>query len=308
MENVYTVAGINDAGDVVVDVGQGSRGVVPVVIRRDTHDQLTVPAGIVNARATGVNSRGEICGVGVSPGSGEDGLIWKGGVGQRLPTPKDAASFEALSIGDDGTVIGISIDKHGISHGVEWMDSGKIVDLGPVAGFMQAASISGRYVIYPTDAPGSIVTSLWHDDQRTNIAPPVNSPMVIGHDVNGKGDVVGYFKYPRAGNHGFLYSGSKSVDLGTLPNGVSSQALAVNEADDVVGNSYVRGVDGFVEGHAVLWTDGKLIDVNLALDTKLPGILEDAKGINSHGAICATCVITGSTYRKDAYLLEPVGR
>jgi probable HAF family extracellular repeat protein len=149
---------------------------------------------------------------------------------------------------------------------------------------------------------------MWRDGQILMSLPTLggtywNTPM----DINNRDDVAGFSDLPgdgptlaQANFHAFFWSArpyacnGKTVtgtcDLGTLdPEGVS-EALGVNDLDQVVGVS-------FPIGHAFLWQNGTMTDLNKLVVPGTTLILTDAQDINDRGEITgqATDPNTGAT-------------
>ncbi|HVC01491.1 MAG TPA: hypothetical protein VND80_04725 [Steroidobacteraceae bacterium] len=120
-----------------------------------------------------------------------------------------------------------------------------------------------------------------------------NTPM----DINNQGDVVGFSDQPGDGPTGgqanfqaFFWSArsftcngkmtprGSTCDLGTLSGDAVSEALAVNDRNQVVGVSYPSG-------HAFLWQDGKMTDLNALVAPGTALVLTDAQDINDRGVI-----------------------
>jgi uncharacterized repeat protein (TIGR03803 family)/probable HAF family extracellular repeat protein len=86
------------------------------------------------------------------------------------------------------------------------------------------------------------------------------------------------------GSHAFLYQGSlPQTDLGVLPGGLGSLALAINDTGWIVGSSYISDM---THRHAVLWqqTNGTMTASDLGT---LPSFSyqSEAYGINARGLI-----------------------
>lgn len=130
-----------------------------------------------------------------------------------------------------------------------------------------------------------------------------NTPM----DINNLDDVAGFSDLPgdgptfaQANFHAFFWSArpyacngntvTGTCDLGTLdPEGLS-EALGVNDLDQVVGVS-------FPIGHAFLWQNGKMTDLNNLIVPGTTLILTDAQDINDRGEITGQAIDpnTGAT-------------
>ena len=55
--------------------------------------------------------------------------------------------------------------------------------------------------------------------------------------INRRGDVVGWSNVAHGSARGFLYSGGRLINLGLPPSGLSSRALALNDAGVIVGSA-----------------------------------------------------------------------
>lgn len=139
-----------------------------------------------------------------------------------------------------------------------------------------------------------------------------NTPM----DINDRGDVAGFSDLPgdgptiaQANFHAFFWSArpytcngaviTGTCDLGTLSGDAISEALGVNDHDQVVGIS-------LPSGHAFIWQDGRMTDLN---SMRAPGttlVLTDAQDINDRGEITgqATDPSTSATVAFDAVPLH----
>jgi probable HAF family extracellular repeat protein len=71
--------------------------------------------------------------------------------------------------------------------------------------------------------------------------------------INDRGDIVGRQTLPNGGrNRACLWRDGEAIDLGALPDGKASEALAINSAGTIVGWSY--NAEGWYR--AVVWEDG----------------------------------------------------
>lgn len=154
---------------------------------------------------------------------------------------------------------------------------------------------------------------VWRDGRVVRSLPTLggaywNTPM----DINSRGDVAGFADlpgdgatFPQSNFHAFFWSArpyncngklqTGTCDLGTLDGQGRSEALGINDRDQVVGLSASSG-------HAFLWQNGLMSDLN---DLVVPGtklILTDAQDINDRGEITgqATDPDTGATVAFEA--------
>lgn len=118
-----------------------------------------------------------------------------------------------------------------------------------------------------------------------------------GTDINDLGQVSGH-----AGNIPFLYSGGSLIDLGGLGN-YGGAANALNNAGQVVGNSASPLTPGGTGGHAFVYADGAMADLNTLVDSLGGWELTDALDINSVGKILGTACQSGNCV---SVLLTPV--
>jgi probable HAF family extracellular repeat protein len=140
---------------------------------------------------------------------------------------------------------------------------------------------------------------LWRHGRVVRVLPSLggsywNTPM----DINNRGNVAGFSDLPgdsaTAPNfHAFFWSarpydcdGSRmtgTCDLGALTGDSVSEALGVNDRDQVVGVSYPSS-------HAFIWQNGKMTDLNALLVPGTTLTLTDAQDINDRGVITGTAV------------------
>ena len=125
---------------------------------------------------------------------------------------------------------------------------------------LAATLVLGLAAVKPTLATTYSVTDLGTLGGATSYAFSVNE----ANQVAGYSSVNGT-------THAFLYSNSKTVDLGTISGASSSYGYALNY------NGNVTGISG---GHGFLYNNGAMIDLGA-----LPGGSSAAYGINTNGDI-----------------------
>lgn len=152
-----------------------------------------------------------------------------------------------------------------------------INDLDQVAGYVQ----SGRYF------HGERVSraALWTADRdraRAQDLGTLGGPYSAAMALNNLGQVVGKAdtQTPHQ-THAFLWQSGAITDLGALPDGMNSEATAINDQGDVVGCSQTADLN-----HAFLWHDGQMVDLGT-----LPGAGASlANSINDFGEIVGQAV------------------
>ena len=250
----------------------------------------------------GINSRGDIIGVGVDAArfGRLEGFIIKAGTTTPIfladPGTNNQNSMPR-SINDQGVVVG-NYQKNEVVPGGEaeitrpaiWPGPGSAgSDLGVnPAGSADAFGINdqqqivgwqgGRASITPWLRTGSTVTNL----------PPLggsNDTEALGENSNGV--AVGEAAVPGGtlpgGNQAAVeWANGRISTLGQLNGGAWSEALAVNTAGQAVGSAAPAG-NSLLDSHAVMFSGGKAIDLNVPRGTN-PGSAH-ATAINTSGVI-----------------------
>ena len=230
-------------------------------------DLGTLP-GHLYGRAQRINNRGQIVGVSQDERvlidvnavlSGDRGIIELDG----LP---DAHSTYAAGINDKGHVVGRSGNRC-----VLWQD-GKITELevlpGCEWGVTRAINNRGQIIGNCRPTIGDWHAVLWQDGEVIELDALPGHRTCEPKAINDRGQIVGHsdcdYRPGAPGErgqsgfrHAVLWQDREVVDLGTLPGVLHSDALALNDAGQIVGTS-----ETFDEKtHAVLWEDGRIIDL-----------------------------------------------
>lgn len=109
------------------------------------------------------------------------------------------------------------------------------------------------------------------------------------HDINSLGRVVGYCSLAGAANRGFVWSSAAGVQpVGTLPGGIGSDAVGINDLDEIVGTSDSGNAN---LPHAVLWNRAR---VARDLGVLTGGTWSSAFAINVFGVVVGNANWAGS--------------
>jgi probable HAF family extracellular repeat protein len=143
-----------------------------------------------------------------------------------------------------------------------------------------------------------------------------------GMAINARNHVVGYSTINKVDSrvHAFLFDGNVMKDLGSLAGAASSAledqsvALGINSSSQVVGYSYLPGVNpntdptaqpgaSPVQQVAFVWSQGVMRDLNKLIGTAAEKYhVTSAVAINDKGQIAATAVLKGTEIRRGVLL------
>jgi probable HAF family extracellular repeat protein len=247
-ERTLTASEINDRGDVVAVSLQSYHW-------RD--GQVTpLPAGDV----VDLNERGQVL---LDP-SGSSIELWRDGITTdvNLPPPPEGLSIRLAGLSDGGHVVfeygkyapslGFSIWRG--TGGVLMWHRGTVTTLTSDEVVAQAVNRHGQVVgVAGNRAPfsgGGFDGVLLSRGRTTRLD-------FVPVDINDRGQVVGHhFDLSNGQTQAVLWQNGRVTELGTL-GGDSSEAIAVNERGQVLGES--TAADGTT--HAFLWTRGHMVDL-----------------------------------------------
>ena len=124
--------------------------------------------------------------------------------------------------------------------------------------------------------------------------------------IDAHGRVAGYAELPgpflnEGPRHAFVFDEGGMHDLGTLPGMTDSEAAAMNDHGDLVGQSSLGALN---TARAVLFSRGEIIDLNDLAPGTDGFVHQQAVGINDHGAIIG--ISRGPNFTRRSFLLLPV--
>ena len=298
----------------------------------------------LNSRGFGINNVGSVVGdvavTGISTTDSEirHAALFINGSIVDLGALKGQTFSRANGLNGFNQVVGFSSTQldSAKSRAFFWSKSTGLIDIGTLGGaYAQAFAIN--------DA--GFITGNSHLPPSIDGAAPVHaflspSPMgagvvgmrdlgtlggrfSYGMAINGKNHVVGYSTTNKddTGVHAFWSDGNGMKDLGTLPNSSTalqdqSFALGINNADQVVGYTYVAAVSANtdpavqpgtspVRQVAFVWSQGVMKDLNSLIGSMAEKYyLTSATGINDNGQIVASA-LSKATGTRRAVLLTP---
>jgi probable HAF family extracellular repeat protein len=316
--------GINSAGHVVGGAqlaGDGSghaflySGVLPPT------DLGTLP-GDVNSDAVALNNSDQVVGVSSPTGSAfpTHAFLWQSSTGMIPLVGLGGSDTEPQAINTTGQVVGFGTTTAGAHHAWIWQSSTGMVDLNTLipsnSGWVlnDASGINDtQQIVGQGSINGQPHAFLWQFSPVGGGAPTDLGVLKGGSQswasaINANGQVAGTC-ITTSGHETtwdpFLWtSPGPMTNLGTLKGATETHAYALNDLKSV---QVVGSSNAAAPGDAVLWQNGKVIDLN----TQIPGnsgwsVLEIAYGINHNGLIVGYGQLSpGAIWH--AFLLTPPG-
>jgi uncharacterized membrane protein len=273
----------------------------PFTWRNGTLTDLSslVANGSPESRAIGLNDHGDIVGFFLETQNftGVTFLLSRKGEVTHVDGLPGATSTGPQDINDRGQILASSSFEDGTSQSFISED-GNAMPLPPLAGDTSAAAAAlnerGEAVGTSTGATSHVV--LWEDGAPVDLQIAGGIP----RDVNDREQVVGTVQ-----RRGFLWERGTLTQLPTFEGAVITQAVSINNAGEVVGESDLP--NGPL---ATLWEDEQALDLNDLIrggDPQQPFVhLESAQSINDHGAIVAAGRDSRFPNELRTYLLTPV--
>ena len=308
-------AAMNSVGQVTGTATAGQQHMAFLYYYNGKEDEMEA-AGEYGSRAFAINPAGLIVGDAYFYSPVSHAALFKSGKAVDLGVLKGQAFSRANGINATNQVVGFSGLKRDSDEGRAfiWTPEFGMMDIGTLGGaYAQAVAINDAGYVTGTSQVISPVSGSTHAfrDQPFTKTMRFSKPMVdlgtlggtssYGMAINMSNHVVGYSTLnPLDGRvHAFFHGGEKMIDLGALDKEgfVYSQALAINNADQVVGVSYGPTATGnqFAQT-AFIWSqkepgNGQMINLNnliAGMGANKTYWLLSAIAINDSGQIAAS--------------------
>lgn len=305
--------GINNLGEVVgaADTDQGTRRAFLWRPGQGIYDlQFNgVTLGGRNSSAWGINDLGYTVGEATVPGSLVNPFefshaFWHAGSMFDL---NGAGPFlggqnsRTTAINASGQACGLAQDQQGRWRAFRYSQSAGVVDLGTLGGLQSRANgLNDSFEVAGTaDMPdGSMRGMLWSPTRGTFTFFFNRSRVCEAYDVNNAGLVVGSGLVGRQ-TRAFT-ADTVALKFRALPGrGVVTVAKDVNNSGRIVGWS---GGNVAPLQKAVMWVNGRMIDLNTRIPRRSGWVLWRANAINEEGQIVGEGRFNG---RNRAFLLTP---
>jgi uncharacterized membrane protein len=217
-------------------------------------------------------------------------VLWTNGKMQFLNTSAFPTGVP-YALNNQGELVGQVYDVTGSASAAQWTN-GQITLID--AGFARSVNDSGHVLV-----SGSFGAGIWNGSTLLPIAPLKNAGL-YGYDINNLDHVVGgaYITGGSVNDVGFIWKDGVTSELPSLLGDVSTLAVAINDNDVIVGNGY----NDLTGGHALLWQDGAVFDLNNLIPAGTDWTLSQATAIDNDGRIAGYGILNGQF---TAFVLTP---
>jgi probable HAF family extracellular repeat protein len=261
--------------------------------------------GYIGSRASGINERGEVVGLTTIGATGlVHAFLWLPKPAYGLPagmndlgSPPGFGFSEAWDINNKGEIAGQGRATFGPNRAAIWLP---VPSYGYGQGWTILSSLAGggsddcayaindngRVVGYSYDAGGSQAVR-WEDGLPLRLGAS-GGYYSAAYDINNKDEIVGWYSDSNYRAHSFLWLPKGAygyqaglTDIGTVPGGVETYALGINDRGQIVGEV----VYGNSSLRPFLWQNGDIRDINNLLAQDTGWLLGYAYGINESGQL-----------------------
>jgi probable HAF family extracellular repeat protein len=319
---VDSVTGLNSAVEVVGNT-TGGGGYAFLLDSNGIFHNLGNLSGYAETVATGISANGQVIGYSIDPVSNSSpdsqALVDVNGMMTSLGTlvsqQGDVRESEAVGINDSGQIVGWSTVNGAAIHAFLY-SNGQMTDLSTLGGASHAGSSvanaindSGQIVGNTTVVNGSGLASqqafLDANGVMTALGTPYGTEESDANAINSSGQIVGNAGDPSSadglGQHAILWSNGTATDLGTLPGDSFADATSINDSGVIVGDSYADSSKSQI-GHAFVYENGVMTDLNSLLPANSGYVLNTATEIDNADEICGMASYEGHIHGYVLYL------
>jgi probable HAF family extracellular repeat protein len=237
-----------------------------------------------------INNNGQMVGRYTPLGEHNQPVLWDQGVIQVLPVLPGDNRGNAITINDLGQAAGYSANTMtGTRLAVIWQQ-GIVSALTPLpggGGYDEALGINdkGQVVGWSGPFPGAEHIAFWNTDGSVHDLGTLGGDWGDGYKINNRGQVVGQSSTATNPNGDpFLWENGVLTDLGYPVGDVFGVAADINNHGQIVGLSAADPSD-WTTYHALLWENGRMINLQTKIPANSGWQLLWALGINDRGQI-----------------------
>jgi len=215
-----------------------------------------------------------------------------------------------VGISSDGAVIAFAYDQSVVKCYAWKAGTAKVI---PTPGdSCNPSGINARHQVTGgtnTVAGGSFQAFLW-DRGALQLLGTFGGTDAWGMGINAQGHVAIKVQTPDSTYAG-IYEDGQFVNLGSLPAGLGTWPVSINDTDQVVGSWYKLDADGHAVYQTFLYTGGQIVDLASLVTLPDGWTLTDPRNgggpqsINDQGVIVGNGMLNGQSH---AYMLVPTAR
>ena len=317
---------INDKNE-VVGTAFGDDEVRAFIVRGGKGNLLPLPKGAPFSAAAGINAKGEAVGI-VGTEEHVRGTVWMGNKPGVLTSGK--RDTMATTISGNSIAAGVAFDSQGGRSYV--LDSSRFIAQSSKEFITVSYSLVRGYLALDNGFSGMLWGKPGDGKSIGEFVPQAGNAAgtLVGLTIGKNGPVPAAFKngkigmlpspggvqmaIPMSANEKDIFVGAGVTEdrmvkpvgwmdgkTGFLPVPGDKQGLAlgINNNNQVVG--VIEAANG--EAHAALWSGGKVIDLNDAIEKREGWTLVQARGINNKGFIVGTGIKGGHV---GAFMVGPI--
>lgn len=253
--------------------------------------------------ATAVGPQGQVVGYTNTGTTAYDSVIWQNGVATLIPSL--GGGGRPFDISSQGVIVGSVKDSDGLAVASE-IQNGVVTLLPNLPGGYQnvnnlavsrAFSINdqGQIVGIAMTAGGVEHAVLWQNGSVTDLGSIAGGAESFAYSINDSGEIAGFAVDPNTIDQAVVWKNGVMTVLPDNQSNGNSIAYSVNNAGIIVGRSDIQTSFGFWQEDAVVWENGKLIDLNSFLPAGSGWVLNVAQSINNNNEITGMGTFNGVT-------------